>query len=52
LLVMPDQRRVDRRLALGIGVNNARLNRLQGVVVRPLDGRDPDTMANVTLRLQ
>jgi macrolide transport system ATP-binding/permease protein len=38
-------------LALGIGVNTAVFTAYKAFVVRPLDARDPGTMANVALRL-
>jgi macrolide transport system ATP-binding/permease protein len=38
-------------LALGIGVNTAVFTAYKAFVARPLDARDPGTMANVALRL-
>src|SRR3979411_1975528 len=39
-------------LALGIGVNTAVFTAYKAFVARPLDARDPSTMANFSLRLQ
>ncbi len=39
-------------LALGIGVNTAVFTAYKAIIARPLDARDPDTLVNVTLRLQ
>jgi predicted permease len=39
-------------LALGIGVNTAVFTAYKAFVVRPLEGRDPDELVNVSLRLQ
>ena len=39
-------------LALGIGVNVAVFTAYKAFVARPLDGRDPDTLVNLSLRLQ
>jgi len=39
-------------LALGIGVNTTVFTAYKAMVARPLDARDPDTLVNVSLRLQ
>ena len=39
-------------LAVGIGVNTVVFTAYKAFVARPLDGRDPDTLVNVALRLQ
>ena len=39
-------------LALGIGVNTAVFTAYKAFVARPLDARDPDTLVNLSLRLQ
>ena len=39
-------------LALGIGVNVAVFSAYKAFIARPLDGRDPDTLVNLSLRLQ
>ena len=39
-------------LALGIGVNVAVFTAYKAFVARPLDGRDPDTLVNLSRRLQ
>ncbi len=39
-------------LALGIGVNTAVFTAYKAIIAWPLDARDPDTLVNVTLRLQ
>jgi predicted permease len=39
-------------LALGIAVNTVVFTAYKGVVARPIDARDPDTLVNVALRLQ
>ena len=39
-------------LALGIGVNTAVFTAYKAFIARPLDARDPDTLVNVSLRLQ
>jgi predicted permease len=39
-------------LALGIGVNTAVFTAHKAIIARPLDARDPDTLVNITLRLQ
>jgi hypothetical protein len=39
-------------LALGIGVNTAVFTAYKAFIARPLDARDPGTMANFALRLQ
>jgi predicted permease len=39
-------------LALGIGVNTAVFTAYKAFVARPLDGRDPDELVNVSVRLQ
>jgi predicted permease len=39
-------------LAVGIGVNTAAFTAYKALVARPLDGRDPDTLVNVALRLK
>ena len=39
-------------LALGIGVNVAVFTAYKALVARPLDARDPDTLVNLSLRLQ
>ena len=39
-------------LALGIGVNVAVFTAYKAFVARPLDARDPDTLVNLSLRLQ
>ena len=39
-------------LALGIGVNVAVFTAYKAFIARPLDARDPDTLVNLSLRLQ
>jgi predicted permease len=39
-------------LALGIGVNTAVFTAYKAFVAKPLEGRDPDQLANLSLRLQ
>jgi predicted permease len=39
-------------LALGIGVNTAIFTVYKAFIARPLDARDPDTLVNLSLRLQ
>jgi macrolide transport system ATP-binding/permease protein len=39
-------------LALGIGVNTAVFTAYKAIFARPLDARGPDTLANMSLRLQ
>ena len=39
-------------LALGIGVNTAVFTAYKAFVARPLEGRDPDELVNLSLRLQ
>jgi MacB-like periplasmic core domain len=39
-------------LALGIGVNVAVFTAYKVFIARPLDGHDPDTLVNLSLRLQ
>jgi FtsX-like permease family len=39
-------------LALGIAVNTVVFTMYKALVARPIDARDPDTLVNITLRLQ
>ena len=39
-------------LALGIGVNTAVFTAYKAFIARPIEGRDPGTLVNISLRLQ